>query len=76
MRRERERERGRYCTELEAEVRGRIRKGTIGRRTEREEEKSRGVGVSSLVGTSYSFILKRPRKIANTVETVLFLLHT
>lgn len=51
------------------EVKRRIRKG---RRTEREEEKSRRIRVSRLVGTSYSFILKRPRKIASTVETVAF----
>lgn len=76
MRREKERDIIRSWKQRWGEVKGRVRKGTIGRRTEREEEKSRRVGVSSLVGTSYSFILKRPRKIANTVETVLFLLHT
>lgn len=73
-----ERERKRYYTELEAGMRRGEEEDTKrnGWRIEREEEKSRRVGVSSLVGTSYSFILKRPRKIASTVETVLFLLHT
>lgn len=71
--REKERDIIRSWRQRWGEVKKRIRKG---RRTEREEEKSRRVRVSSLVGTSYSFILKRPRKIASTVETVLFLLHT